>query len=65
MKLEGDQEGIEALKALKEKNKEALKFLVQEARTNTDLTARFKSEAGKPFKLRVDPATQGLIVEAG
>lgn len=63
MKLEGDEAGIAALKAMHEKNKDYLKFLVGEARTNTDLKAPFKAEDGTAYMLRVDPKTGNLIVE--
>lgn len=63
MKLEGDPEGIAALKALREKDKNYLKFLVGEARTNTDLRTTFKTEDGRTFVLRVDVASGNLVVE--
>ena len=63
MKLEGDQEGIAVLKAMHEKDKSYLKFLVGEARTNTDHKAPFKAEDGTRYMLRVDPRTGDLVVE--
>jgi hypothetical protein len=65
VKLEGDEEGIAVLKALHQKDKTYLKFLVGEAKTNTDLKTTFKSEDGHPFVLRVDVVTGNLIVEPG
>ncbi|MGF1467889.1 MAG: hypothetical protein ACFCGT_17350 [Sandaracinaceae bacterium] len=65
MKLEGDEQGISALKALHEKDKTYLKFLVGEARTNTDLRTTFKDEGGTQWVLRVDPASGNLVVEGG
>lgn len=65
MKLEGDEEGIAALKAMHAKDKGYLKFLVGEAKTNTDLKTTFKSEDGRPFVLRVDVMTGNLIVDKG
>ncbi|GAB5547305.1 MAG: hypothetical protein RLO52_33540 [Sandaracinaceae bacterium] len=63
MKLEGDEEGIAVLKAMHAKDKTYLKFLVGEAKTNTDLRAPFKGEDGRAFLLRVDPKTGNLVVE--
>lgn len=63
MKLEGDDEGIAVLKALHAKDKDYLKFLVGEARTNTDLKAPFKAEDGTGYVLRVDLKSGNLIVE--
>lgn len=63
MKLEGDEEGIAALRAMHEKDHTYLKFLIGEARTNTDHRAPFKSEDGTAFVLRVDGKTGNLIVE--
>ena len=63
MKLEGDQDGIAALKALHARDKDYLKFLVGEARTNTDLKTTFKADDGRTFVLRVDPASGDLKVE--
>lgn len=63
VKLEGDEQGIAALKAMHAKDKDYLKFLVGEARSNTDLKATFKAEDGTPFVLRVDPKSGNLVVE--
>lgn len=65
MKLEGDEEGIAVLKAMHAKDKTYLKFLVGEAKTNTDLKTTFKSEDGRLFVLRVDVKTGNLVVEPG
>ena len=65
MKLEGDEEGIAVLKAMHAKDKTYLKFLVGEAKTNTDLKTTFKSEDGTPYVLRVDVRTGNLVVEKG
>lgn len=65
MKLEGDEDGIAILKAMHEKDKDYLKMLVGEARTNTDLKATFKSDDGRRFVLRVDPQSGNLVVEPG
>ena len=63
MKLEGDEEGIAVLKAMHQKDKTYLKFLVGEAKTNTDLKTTFKAEDGRVFVLRVDVQTGNLVVE--
>lgn len=65
VKLEGDEEGIATLKAMHAKDKTYLKFLVGEAKTNTDHRATFKSDDGRPFVLRVDVKTGNLVVEPG
>lgn len=63
MKLDGDQDGIAVLKAMHAKDPTYLKFLVGEARTNTDHRAPFKAEDGTAFVLRVDPKSGDLVVE--
>lgn len=65
MKLEGDEDGIAILKAMHAKDKDYLKMLVGEARTNTDLKATFKSDDGRRFVLRVDTKSGNLLVEPG
>ena len=66
MDLQGDQEGIAVLKAMHDKDKDYLRMLVGEARTNTDLKTEFKSEDGsKRWVLRLDPKSGNLIVEPG
>lgn len=62
MKLEGDDEGIAVLKAMHARDKDYLKMLVGEARTNTDLRATFKSDDGRRFVLSVDPKSGNLLV---
>jgi hypothetical protein len=63
MRLVGDPEGIAQLKALHAQNKEALKFLVGEAKSNTDLRAPFTGANGVRYMLRVDPRSGDLEVE--
>ncbi len=63
MKLVGDPEGIEALKVLHAADKEYLKFLVGEAKSNTDLSARFKSKEGKKYVLKLSLASGDLEVQ--
>ncbi len=63
MKLDGDEEGIAALKAMHARDKDYLKMLVGEARTNTDLKTTFKSDDGRRYVLRLDPQSGNLRVE--
>ena len=65
MQLRGDPGGIAHLKAMHQENKEYVKFLVGEARSNTDLTAPFVDKEGTKYVLRVDPGTGSLVVELG
>ena len=62
MKLTGDPEGIAVLKDLHAGNKEYLKFLVGEAKSNTDLRAHFKDKNGKAWVLKLDMATGDLEI---
>jgi hypothetical protein len=64
MRLVGDPEGIAQLKALHAQNREYLKFLVGEAKSNTDLKAPFVGGNGQRYMLRVDPRSGDLEVEA-
>lgn len=63
MEFVGDPEGIAALKALHARDKAYLKFLIGEARSNADFTARF-SDAGKKWFIKFDPRTGKLEVSA-
>lgn len=63
MKLEGDEAGVAALKALHAKDKSSVKFLVQEAKSNTDLKTTFRAEDGTVWVLRVDVQSGNLVVE--
>ncbi len=64
VKIEGDQEGIAILKSMTAQNKEYLKMLIAEARTNSDHKAYFKNEDGsRRYALRLVPATGDLVVE--
>lgn len=62
MELTGDAEGLAALKALHQQDKSYLKFLIGEARSNTDFTAPFTAPDGKKWKLVFDPRTGALTV---
>ncbi|MBI4951298.1 MAG: hypothetical protein HY908_04640 [Myxococcales bacterium] len=63
MRLSGDPEGIAQLKALHGEDREYLKFLVGEAKSNTDLTAPFVGKNGARYLLKVDPRSGDLVVE--
>lgn len=64
MELGGDPEGVKALKALHAKNKDYIKFLIGEARSNVDQTATFSAEDGKShWVLKFDAATGNLDVQ--
>jgi len=62
VKLTGHEEGIAQLKALHVQNKDAIKFLVEEARTNTDLTSEFRGQDGVLYRLQLDLRTGDLVV---
>lgn len=63
MELTGDPQGIAALKAIHAKNREYLKFLLGEIRSNTDLRAQFKAEDGSHWNITLDPKTNALDVQ--
>ena len=60
MEFLGDADGIAALKALYAKDKSYLKFLIGEARSNTDFTARFTADDGRKWLIKFDPRTGNL-----
>lgn len=55
MDLRGDPEGIQRLKELHEADKGYLKFLLNEASSNADRTARFTAKDGSQWTVQVDP----------
>ena len=61
MDLRGDPEGIAALKALHEADKNYLKFLLNEANSASDHIARFTAKDGTKWLVQYDP--RGGIVE--
>jgi len=63
MEVLGDATGIAALKALAAADKGYLKFLINEARSNTDLCTRFTDPNDAHWVLRIDPANGNLVVE--
>jgi hypothetical protein len=62
--ISGVEQGVAALKALAEKDREYLKFLIREAKSNTDLKTTFKSSQGEIFVLRLDVKSGDLVIEA-
>lgn len=62
MNLTGDPDGLAALKALQEGNREYLKFLIQEARTIFEHQVDFKAADGTPFRLSFDLKTGAFSV---
>jgi hypothetical protein len=54
MKIDGDEAGVAALKALAAKDKSQVKFLLQEAQTNTDRRTTFRAPDGAVYVLRID-----------
>jgi len=63
MNLTGDAEGVAALKAFQEGNRDYLKFLIQEARTVFEHQVDFKSSDGAQFRLHFDVKTGDFRVE--
>ncbi len=63
MNLTGDPEGLAALKALQEGNRDYLKFLIQEARSVFEHHVDFKNAAGAQFRLTFDVRTGDFRVE--
>ena len=63
MEFTGDPDGIAALKALFAKDKPYVKFLLNEAKSNTDYTARFSGEDERKWAVVFDPATGKLTLK--
>ena len=63
MQLSGDADGLSALKVLQEKNREYLKFLIQEAKTVFEHHVDFKGESGAQFRLKYDVKTGAFTVD--
>lgn len=63
MKMNGDPEGIEALKELSKTKLDYVKYLITESKTNFDHTAHFKSQSGAKFKLIYDPQNGEFNIE--
>ena len=63
MIMRGDPDGLTALRALQERNRDYLKFLMQEARTVFEHHVDFKGEGGEQFRLIFDMKTGAFTVE--
>jgi hypothetical protein len=63
VELTGDPEGIAALKAIHTKNRDYLKFLIGEIRSNTDLRTVFKGDDGSAWHITLDPKSNKLDVQ--
>lgn len=63
MKISGDIEGINALKMLKERDPEYLKFILKEATTNTDLKSYYKTPDGVKFEIKFIPQNFEFVVK--
>jgi hypothetical protein len=61
--MKGDPDGLAALKALQERNRDYLKFLIQEAKTVFEHHVDFKAEDGAWFRLRFDMRTGAFTVD--
>jgi uncharacterized protein (DUF736 family) len=64
MKLVGDPDGLEELKKMQTERKDYLKYIITEAKTNTDLSTTFRSSDGQTkYKIIYNRAAQELSVE--
>ena len=63
MIMRGDPDGLTALRGLQERNRDYLKFLIQEAKTVFEHHVDFKSEQGAWFRLKFDMKTGAFTVE--
>ena len=57
------QFSLDELLRIHAENKEYLKFLIGEAKSNSDFLAPFTGKSGSKWVLRLDPATGDLHVE--
>ena len=62
MELKGDPKGIEALKEKHAEDKNFVKFLLNEARSNADRTARFTAKDGSKWQVVDDPRSGTIEV---
>ena len=63
MALNGDPQGIAALKAMHEKNKGFVKAVLEDARSTTDNTSYFRGDDGLRYKVTLDPTSGDLTIE--
>ena len=63
MPINGDPDGIEELKKMQQERKDYLKYIITEAKTNTDLSTTFKGSDGETkYKVTYDRQTGDLTV---
>ena len=63
MKLVGDDQGIEALKVIRQTRPDYLKFLITEARSSTLQFVEFISDDEQKYLMKFRPRTGELVVE--
>jgi hypothetical protein len=63
VKLSGDPQAIETLKALHKKNAGYMKALLEDARSTTDQTTFFRDEAGKRYRITFNSTDGELNVQ--
>ncbi len=63
MKLSGDDQGIEVLKAIRQNRPDYLKFLITEARSSTLQFVEFMSDDEQKYLLKFRARSGELIVE--
>jgi len=64
MKLTGDPDGLAELKKMQAERKDYLKYIITEAKTNTDLSTTFRGSDGTTkFKITFNRMAQELNVE--
>lgn len=62
MEISGDPDGVAALKALHAADKSFVKFILNEARSNFDMTTKFTAKDGKRWLVVFDPREGGTIL---
>ncbi len=62
MQIQGDETGIAQLKELAKENKEYLKYLINEARSNTDHLTSYRGGNGVKYAVKIDVKTQTITV---
>ncbi|MEZ4446572.1 MAG: hypothetical protein R3B72_46265 [Polyangiaceae bacterium] len=63
MKLEGNEQGIDALKALHKKNPGFVRALLDDVKSTTDNTTYFRDEQGNRYSLSLDPHSGALVLD--
>ena len=62
MKLIGDNDGMNELKKMQNERRDYLKYIITEAKTNTDLSTTFTGSDGVKYKLIYDRMNQQFNV---